>query len=178
MPSSLPDPVQRFIVHWGEMGSRWGINRSVAQIHALLYVSPEPLTADDIAQALGVARSNVSTSLRELQTWGLVRVAHALGDRRDHFQAENDVWEMFRIILEGRKRREVDPAVERLRECVAGAREVGRADTYAVARMRDLLSFFETVTAWYQQVHRLPRGTLLKLVKLGSRVGRLLDATP
>jgi DNA-binding transcriptional regulator GbsR (MarR family) len=171
MPSALPAPVQRFIVHWGEMGSRWGINRSVAQIHALLYVSTQPLTADEIAQALEVARSNVSTSLRELQTWGLVKVVHVLGDRRDHFQAESDVWEMFRIILEG------DPAIERLRECVAETREAGHADTYAETRMRDLLSFFESVTAWYQQVHRLPRGTLLKLIKLGGRVGRLLDST-
>jgi DNA-binding transcriptional regulator GbsR (MarR family) len=178
MPKSLPAPVQRFIVHWGEMGSRWGINRTVAQIHALLYVSEQPLTADEIAQALEVARSNVSTSLRELQTWGVVKMVHVMGDRRDHFQAESDVWEMFRIILEGRKRREVDPAIERLRECVTEARGTGEADAYAEARMRDLLSFFETVTTWYQQVHRLPRGTLLKLIKLGGRVGRLLDATP
>jgi DNA-binding transcriptional regulator GbsR (MarR family) len=148
-----------------------------AQIHALLYVSAQPLTADEIAQALEVARSNVSTSLRELQTWGVVKVAHVLGDRRDHFQAESDVWEMFRIILEGRKRREVDPAIEHLRECVAEAHAAGEADAYAEARMRDLLGFFETVTNWYQQVHRLPRGTLLKLIKLGGRVGRLLDST-
>src|ERR1700682_3404595 len=111
--------VRRFIVHWGEMGSSWGINRTVAQIHALLYIAPRPLTAEEIAATLSVARSNVSTSLRELQGWGIVKVAHVLGDRRDYFESMRDVWEMFRIILEERKRREVDPTLNVLRECVS-----------------------------------------------------------
>src|SRR5213594_1339593 len=110
---------KQYILHWGEMGTRWGINRTVAQIHALLYLSPRALPAEEIAETLSVARSNVSTSLRELQSWGIVRVVHVLGDRRDHFESLKDVWEMFRIILEERKRREIDPTLRVLRECVA-----------------------------------------------------------
>src|SRR2546430_12458729 len=109
---------QIFSLHLGEMGTRWGINRTVAQVHALLFVSPRPLHAEEIAATLSVARSNVSTSLRELQGWGIVRVAHVLGDRRDYFESMHDVWEMFKIILEERKRREVDPTIAVLRECV------------------------------------------------------------
>src|SRR5512137_1320928 len=118
-PRSLPPSVTKFIVHWGEMGARWGINRTVAQIHALLFVSELPLTAEQIAQSLSVARSNVSNSLRELQAWGLVKVVHVLGDRRDHFEALGDAWETLRVILDERKRREVDPMIESVRECVA-----------------------------------------------------------
>src|SRR5512143_3675621 len=131
--AELPSSVTRFIVHWGEMGARWGTNRTVAQIHALLYVSAEPLTAEQIAQTLSVARSNVSNSLRELQAWGLVKMVHVLGDRRDHFQAVGDAWETLRVILDERKRREVDPMIERLRECVtAGAAEpAGRRDAHS-----------------------------------------------
>src|SRR2546422_9861211 len=113
---------QRFILHWGEMGTRWGINRTVAQIHALLFLSPKPLNAEEIAETLSVARSNVSNSLKELQGWGIVRIAHVMGDRRDHFESMKDVWEMFRIILDERKKRETDPALHRLRECVADAK--------------------------------------------------------
>src|SRR3954463_13324343 len=113
----LTDTTRKFILHWGEMGTRWGINRSVAQIHALLYVSPAPLPADEIAETLDIARSNVSGSLRELQGWGLARVTHLLGDRRDHFETTKDVWAMVGIIMEGRKRRELDPTMKMLREC-------------------------------------------------------------
>jgi DNA-binding transcriptional regulator GbsR (MarR family) len=175
MSNPLPAPIKQFIVHWGEMGTRWGINRTVAQMHALLFVSREPQTAEDIAAALSVARSNVSTSLHELQAWGLVKVVHLLGDRRDHFQAEKDVWEMFRMIAEGRKRREVDPAVERLRECVSESRKLGNENAYAQERMRDLLAFFESMTAWYQQVQSLPHATLVRLIKLGGRIAKLVD---
>src|SRR5262249_53249490 len=118
MPALSP-ALQKFVLHWGEMGSRWGVNRTVAQIHALLFVSAQPLHAEAIAQILAVARSNVSTGLRELQAWGIVRVVHVLGDRRDYFEAVKDVWDMFQLILEGRKRREVDPTLAVLRECVA-----------------------------------------------------------
>src|SRR5213592_2706618 len=117
--SKLSPVQQKFILHWGEMGTRWGINRTVAQIHALLYLSPRPLHAEEIAKTLSVARSNVSTSLRELQSWGIVRIVHVLGDRRDHFESLKDVWEMFRIILEERKRREIDPTLRALQECGA-----------------------------------------------------------
>src|SRR5262245_54157824 len=115
----LSPVVQKFVLHWGEMGTRWGINRTVAQVHALLYVSTQPLHAEDITNALGVARSNVSTSLKELQSWGLVKVVHVLGDRRDHFESLRDPWEMLRQVLDERKRREVDPTIDLLRECVA-----------------------------------------------------------
>src|ERR1700748_2142446 len=112
---------QKFILHWGEMGTKWGINRTVAQIHALLYISPKPLHAEEIVEILNVARSNVSTSLKELQGWGIVKMVHVLGDKRDHFESMKDVWEMFRIVLDERKRREIDPTVAMLRECIAEA---------------------------------------------------------
>src|SRR5213082_3245668 len=112
---------QKFILHWGEMGTRWGINRTVAQIHALLFLSPRPLNAEEIAQTLGVARSNVSTSLKELQGWGIVKLAHVMGDRRDHFESMKDVWEMFRLVLDERKKREIDPTIELLQECMTEA---------------------------------------------------------
>src|SRR4030088_550954 len=112
---------QKFILHWGEMGTRWGINRTVAQIHALLFVSPKPLNAEDIAETLQVARSNVSTSLRELQGWGIVKLVHVLGDKRDHFESIKDVWDMFRVVLDERKKREIDPTVALLEECMSDA---------------------------------------------------------
>src|SRR5438270_8528562 len=119
----LSPTAKKFILHWGEMSTRWGINRTVAQIHALLYISPKPLNAEEIADTLSVARSNVSTSLRELQGWGIVKVVHVLGDRRDHFESMKDVWEMFRIVLDERKRRETDPTLALLRECVAESKK-------------------------------------------------------
>src|SRR3954465_286617 len=116
---------QKFVLHWGEMGTRWGINRTVAQIHALLFLSPKPLHAEEIAETLSVARSNVSNSLRELQGWGIVRVVHEMGDRRDHFETIKDVWEMFRLILDERKKRECDPTLTLLRDAVAEAKKPG-----------------------------------------------------
>src|SRR5438876_1245125 len=129
--------IQKFILHWGEMGTRWGINRTVAQIHALLFLAQKPLTAEEIAELLGVARSNVSNSLKELQGWGIVKVVHVMGDRRDHFESLKDVWEMFRIVLDERKKREIDPSLSMLQECIAEA-EKGDADPYTVERLRDL----------------------------------------
>src|SRR3982751_3117436 len=134
---------RKFILHWGEMGARWGINRTVAQVHALLYVSPRPLNAEDIVAALGVARSNVSTSLRELQGWGIVKVVHVMGDRRDHFESLQDVWELFRQVLDERKRREVDPTLAILRDCVIEAGKAGSGEKYAKERLNELLDFFE-----------------------------------
>src|SRR5213596_3665144 len=138
---------QKFVLHWGEMGTRWGINRTVAQIHALLYLSPKPLTAEEIQDLLGVARSNVSNSLKELQGWGIVRVVHVMGDRRDHFESMKDVWEMFRVILDERKKRETDPTLAMLRESLVEAKKNGvGADAYTRDRLNDMLQFFELMT--------------------------------
>jgi DNA-binding transcriptional regulator GbsR (MarR family) len=165
---------QRFVITWGEMGAKWGINRTVAQIHALLFLSPRPLHAEEIAATLGVARSNVSTSLRELQGWGIVRVAHILGDRRDHFESLKDVWEMFRIIVDERKKREADPVVAMLRETSAEAKKPGAADGYTRERLADMLQFFELMTTWCEQTRKLPTPAVVRMVKLGDRLGRLL----
>ena len=168
-------PVQhKFILHWGEMGTRWGINRTVAQIHALLFLSTEPVHAEDIAQTLQVARSNVSTSLRELQGWGIVRICHVLGDRRDHFESMEDVWEMFEQVLDERKRREIDPTVALLRECLAEADKRRSADAETRSRLGDLLEFFETMSNWYAQIRRMPKRHVVRFVKLGGRVQKLL----
>src|SRR2546421_4718441 len=164
--SHLSPVEQRFVLHWGEMGTRWGINRTVAQIHALLYLSPKPLHAEEIAETLDVARSNVSTSLKELQGWGIVKLTHVLGDKRDHFESMKDVWEMFRIVLDERKKREIDPTLNMLRACIAEAARDKGADPYTVQRLRDLADFFETTTAWYSQVRSWPAGALRKFVKL------------
>jgi len=161
---------QKFILHWGEMGTRWGINRTVAQIHALLYLSPKPLPADDIVETLAVARSNVSTSLKELQGWGIVKLVHVMGDKRDHFQSMKDVWDMFRVVLDERKRREIDPTLNLLRECLAEAEQGKGMDAYTRERLRALKDFFETTTAWYLQVRQWPTAALVKFVKLGDRV--------
>ena len=158
--------VRKFIVHWGEMGSSWGVNRTVAQIHALLYIAPRPLTAEEIAATLSVARSNVSTSLRELQGWGIVKVAHVLGDRRDYFESMRDVWEMFRIILEERKRREVDPTLNVLRECVSTLEKARPADAEAKHRMGDLLEFMETMDGAYREFRTLSISDLRRFLKL------------
>src|SRR2546427_703848 len=153
---------QQFILHWGEMGARWGINRTVAQIHALLYLSPQPLNAEEIAATLSVARSNVSSSLRELQGWGIVRVTHKLGDRRDHFESMKDVWEMFRIIVDERKRREVDPTLEVLRSCVDDLAKAGTPEAYAKERISEMLKFMEEMTALHTEMSKLSGGTIRK----------------
>jgi DNA-binding transcriptional regulator GbsR (MarR family) len=165
---------QKFILHWGEMGTRWGVNRTVAQVHALLYLSPAPLNADDIVDALSVARSNVSTSLKELQGWGIVRLVHVLGDKRDHFESLKDVWEMFRIVMDERKKREFDPTMRMLHECLADAEKDKATDDYTEERLRELYKFFEMTTAWYTQVRRWPTATLLKFMKTGDRVLKMV----
>src|SRR6266849_1847503 len=134
---------QKFILHWGEMGTRWGINRTIAQIHALLYLAPRPLNADEIVQTLGVARSNVSNSLKELQNWGIVKLVHVLGDKRDHFESTKDVWEMFRTVLDERKKREIDPNVRLLKECLTEAENLGGTDKHTEERLRALSDFFD-----------------------------------
>lgn len=171
----LTPVMEKYVVHWGEMGTRWGVNRSIAQIHALLYLSPQPLTAEEIADTLSIARSNVSTSLRELQAFGLVRLTHELGDRRDHFEALKDNWEMLMLIVEERKRREIDPTLALLRECMAEAEADKATDPEVKARIERMLTFMDTLTSWYEQVKNLPKPTLVTLMKMGSKVARFVS---
>ncbi len=173
--TSLSTGQKKFILHWGELGTRWGLNRSVAQIHALLYLSPVPLTADQVASLLSVARSNVSTSLRELQGWGLVRVVHVMGDRRDHFDTVHDVWEMFTIVVDERKRREIDPTIAVLRECSTEIDRNTPEDKEARKRIRELLAFFEQATTVYEEFHGLPGGVLRQLWKLKGNLKRFFS---
>lgn len=172
--TTLSPVQQKFILHWGEMGIRWGINRTVAQIHALLFISPNPLNAEEIVRVLGVARSNVSTSLKELQGWGIVKRVHVLGDSRDHFESMKDVWEMFRVVLDERKKREIDPTAALLRECIAEAEKDRETDEYTEQKLRELADFFSTTTAWYGQIRQWPTGALTKFVKAGDKVRKLL----
>lgn len=165
---------QKFILHWGEMGTRWGVNRTVAQIHALLYLAERPLPADDIVEVLGVARSNVSNSLKELQSWKLVRVTHVLGDRRDHFVALQDVWEIFRVILEERKRREIDPTLSVLRECAIEGTQDAQLDAATLARMQTVLEFLEMLSTTFQDYQHLSPQTLQRFIKMGGKVARFL----
>ena len=166
---------ERFILHWGELGTRWGLNRTVAQIHALLYISPQPLPADEIAKLLSVARSNVSNSLRELQGWGIVKVVHVLGDRRDHFESLKDVWELFYVILDERKRREIDPTLALLKECAMAATESTPEDREARKRIREMLNFFEETSSLYDEFRRLPGGALRQLLRFKGQLRRLFS---
>ena len=171
----LDSPTQKFILHWGEMGSRWGLSRTVAQIHALLYISPNPLTADEISDILDIARSTVSTGLRELQAWHVVKVIHVLGDRRDHFEVIGDVWEMFRAVLRERKRRELDPALDVLRETIAELEENGNGDLETREKMAEMLDIFETASQLFDQVDKLSTSTLINIAKSGDLVGKALN---
>ena len=169
---TLTPAKERFILHWGEMGTKWGINRTVAQIHALLHVSGKPLNAEDIAETLSIARSNVSNSLKELQNWGIVKVTHVMGDRRDHFESVHDVWALFQIILDERKRREMDPTVALLKECVAAAKD--EDDELSHKRLQELAEFLETLGDWYTQLRRLPPGGWKQLAKMGGALAKLI----
>jgi len=165
------DPVmEKLVLHWGEMGARWGVSRMVAQIHALLYFSPRPLTADEMVAALGVARSHVSNSLKELQSWGVVRVLHVPGDRREHFQSIKEVWQLFEILLDERKRRELDPTLKLLRETQALVNDGAPVDDHTRARLQDMREFFEQMDGWFGEVRRLPLASRIKLVKWGARI--------
>jgi DNA-binding transcriptional regulator GbsR (MarR family) len=170
----LTPVMEKYVLHWGEMGTRWGVNRSIAQIHALLYLSPQPLTAEEIADTLSIARSNVSTSLRELQGYGLIRLTHVLGDRRDHFESIKDNWEMLMLIVEERKRREIDPTIALLRQCMAEAEADKATDPEVKARIERMLTFVDTLAGWYEQVKALPKPTLVALMKMGSKVARFV----
>ncbi len=170
----LTPAMQGFVLHWGEMGSKWGVNRTVAQIHALLFIAPEPLDAEEIAETLSIARSNVSNSLHELQGWGIVRVVHVLGERRDHFESMTDVWEMFQIVLDERKKRECDPTLIVLRDLVEQARKGGAKEAHTQKRLNEMLEFFESVSNWYTQLRRMPTWSVIKFVKMGDKVRKLL----
>lgn len=169
----LKPVARRFVLHWGEMGSKWGVNRTVSQIHALLYLAAKPLHAEEIAETLDVARSNVSSSLKELQSWKLIRVVHLMGDRRDHFEASTDLWEIFRTLVRERKQREFDPTIEILRECLASP-DLSREEAGAQRRIRETLQFMETLATWAEEMVRLSPETLLKVMKLGARIQQLL----
>ena len=168
-----PD-AKAFILHWGEMGTNWGVNRSVAQIHALLYLSDRPLTADAIVDQLGLARSNVSTGLKELQGYGIVRRVHVEADRRDHFVAEHDLWEMLMRISAERKRREIDPTIALLAELAARLERDPTAPRHVRERIVRMHEFISTLANWYDQVRRLPKSTLVTLMKLGAKVARFI----
>jgi DNA-binding transcriptional regulator GbsR (MarR family) len=169
----LSPTLSRFVLHWGEMGTRWGVNRTVAQIHALLFISGRPMHAEEIADTLDVARSNVSNSIRELQGWELVRLVHLPGDRRDHFATSTHVWELLRTIVRERQRREITPTIEVLRELLADPL-ISKDPAEAKRRMRETLELLETLTAWSDEMLRLDTDTLTKVLKLGARIKKLL----
>src|SRR5258707_3596306 len=155
------------------MGTRWGINRTVAQVDALLFLAPRPVPADEISATLAVARSNVSTSLRELQGWRIVRVVHVLGDRRDHFESIKDVWEIFRIVSEERKRREIDPTLRVLDECVQEVKANPQGDAYTRERLTDMLEFLAAMTGLFEEVIRMPAGALEGALQVRREVGNM-----
>lgn len=163
-----------FILHWGEMGTQWGVNRSVAQVHALLYLAERPLDAETICDALGLARSNVSTALKELQGYSLVRRTHVEGDRRDHFVAETDLWEMLMRISAERKRREIDPTIVLLGELVERIKADPSAPPQLLERVGRMHEFISTLGNWYEQVRGLPKPTLVTLMKMGAKVARFI----
>jgi DNA-binding transcriptional regulator GbsR (MarR family) len=163
-----------FILHWGEMGSRWGVNRTVAQVHALLYLSAEPLTAEDIAETLSVARSNVSTSLRELQNWKLVQATHQMGDRRDFFATSHDVWELFFTVVQQRVEREIEPTIAALGRLATEAR--AEKQPQVTERIANMHAILQEMHGWYQQMTKLPPSTLRRLISLGAGVTKWLPS--
>ena len=167
--------VQDFVLHFGEMGSRWGINRTVGQIYALLFLSPEPLNADQIGDALSFSRSNVSMGLKELQSWQLVRLQHLPGDRREYFSAPEDVWAIFQTLAAERRKREIDPTLSMLRDAMLASPD-GESDRHALARMREMHELIELATGWFDELQDLDRERLVELMQLGRKVGKLLDA--
>lgn len=171
----LSPAVEKYVLHWGEMGTRWGTNRSVAQIQALLYLSPRPMSADEIVDLLSLARSNVSTGLRELQAYGLVRMTHMLGDRRDYFESLHDVWELFRVIIDQRKQRELNPTLSMLKKCAAEVEAEADTDDITKERMKNMLAFVETTSDWYEKIHGVPTTTLQKLMKLGAGITKFVQ---
>jgi DNA-binding transcriptional regulator GbsR (MarR family) len=171
---NLPPLTQRFVLHFGEMGSRWGINRTVGQIYALLFVSNRPLHADEITERLQLSRSNVSMGLKELQSWRLVRLSHLPGDRRDYYSTLDDVWQIFKTLAEERQRREIDPTLSMLRDALLET-PGNPEDRYAQERMRQMHELIEQLTDWFAEVRRLAPETLEQLMSLGAGAVKLLD---
>ena len=171
---SLPQLTQTFVHHFGEMGSRWGINRTVGQIYALLFLSRKPLNADDIADRLGFSRSNVSMGLKELEAWRLVQLRHFSGDRREYFSTPDDIWAIVRTLAEERKRREVDPTLTMLRAVLMDTPS-NEDERHAQARMQEMHDLIELLTGWFAEVEKLDNKSLVQLLRLGSKVKRLLD---
>ena len=172
---TLPLTVTRFILHWGDLGGQWGVNRSVAQIHALLFLSEQPRTAEDIAAVLSLARSNVSNSIKELLAWKLIHRVPILGDRRDHYAAETDIWEIVTRIAAGRKQCEIDPAEAALRSCVETASADAAVSTAAKARLEAMLEFVGTMSRWHDQMLSVPKPALMKLIRMGAGVTKLIN---
>jgi DNA-binding transcriptional regulator GbsR (MarR family) len=173
----LTSTTKQFILHWGEMGTRWGVNRTVAQVHALLYLSPESLTAEDIAETLSVARSNVSTSLKELQNWNLVQIDSRIGDRRDYFYTSSDVWALFLTVVEQRVEREIVPTLTMLRRCAIEAQAERPAQPAVAARITAMQAFLEELHGWYSQIKTLPPASLRSLIRVGGGITRILPKT-
>ena len=173
----LSPTLSRFVLHWGEMGTRWGVNRTVAQIHALLYITGRPMHAEEIVDTLKVARSNVSNSLRELQGWNLVRLVHVAGDRRDHFETSRQVWELLRTIVKERQRREIEPTVAVLRELLADP-AIAKEPAEAKLRMQETLELLDTLTMWSDEMLRLDTQTLTQVLKLGAKIKKLIGRAP
>src|SRR5262245_14045114 len=169
---TLPPTVEKVVLHWGEMGSRWGVSRTVSQMHVLLYLPDRPLPADEIADTLGVARSNVSVSLKELQGYGMVRMVHVMGDRREHFDAIQDISQLFRVIVEERKKREIDPTIALLRECVAD--DDPHTPAHVRQRMKSTLTFLEMLHHWYGDMRTLPHPVFLAMLKMGAKIQKFL----
>ncbi|MEL6478600.1 MAG: MarR family transcriptional regulator [Pseudomonadota bacterium] len=169
----LTPAMQDFILHWGEMGARWGTNRSVAQIHALLHLTPAPLPAEEIAETLNMARSNVSTGLKELQGWKLIKTSRALGDRRDHFIGIPDMIDLVRLVVEGRREREYAPTIATVAETLAAAEADGTPDPIKT-RIKETLEVMQMFDTWYAEMARLPHGTQMTLLRMGARIARFL----
>ena len=169
----LKPVAQRFVLHWGEMSSKWGVNRTVAQIHALLFLAGKPLRSDEIAETLDVALPNVSTSIKELQNWNLIRVVHVVGDRRDHFQTSADVWDLFRTIVRERKERDFDPTIGVLQDCLA-SNDLSKEDEVTQQQIRETLVLMESLSTWADQMLKLETATLMNVIKVGAKIQNML----
>ena len=165
----LKPVAKKFVLHWGEMGTTWGVNRTVAQIHALLFIAGRPMNADEITETLGVARSNVSMSLKELSNWNLIRSMPLMGDRRDHYETTTDVWELFRTVVRERKAREFDPTIEVLRDCLKSG-DIASEDKAAQMRIKETLALMEALSSWASEMIRLEPATMMKVIKMGAKV--------
>ncbi|MBX3658029.1 MAG: GbsR/MarR family transcriptional regulator [Ramlibacter sp.] len=170
----LPPLSRQFVAHFGEMGSKWGINRTVGQIYALIFISQRALNADEIAEMLEFSRSNVSMGLKELQAWRLVRLRHQSGDRREYFEAPGDVWEIFRVLAEERRRREIEPTLSMLRMALL-EEPTNDEERYAQERMRQMHELIDRLMTWFDDVQKLAPETALQLMGMGATVTKVLE---